>query len=218
MNKLLSISVIVIFLFNSCAKSVQSEVQVYSNDFETASLDGIAHGTISTFNGSHVLGNYNNGQFDLTINDLPSHDLVDISFDLYIHDSWEGNQSLQDNVSGPDIWQMTVDGKSYINTTFANFDCAVGNFCPPQSYPADYPNSNNNPKSGASNTKLPGFCSEASSATGSTLYKIHKSISHTNKTLLLECLDKLIQKNVADPKCDESWSVDNIKIKVIDLN
>lgn len=217
MNKLILLSFILILLLSSCAKSVQNEVQVYANDFENGKLDGISHGIISAFNGSKVLGNYNNGEFDLTVNDLPKHDLVDISFDLYIHDSWEGVQQIG-SISGPDIWAMNVDNKSFIYTTFANFDCAPNNFCPPQSYPGDYPAQSNNPKTGASRTDLPGFCSEANNPSGTTLYKIHKSISHSDKTLLLQCLDKLVQKNVADPKCDESWSVDNIIIKVVKYN
>lgn len=209
---------IVIMLFNSCAKNVSSDIEVYNNDFESGRLEGITYGIISPFNGTNVLGNYNNGQFDLLINDLPEHTIADISFDLYIHDSWEGNQSLQDNVSGPDMWKMVVDSKVYVNTTFNNYECQPGNFCPPQSYPADYPTASNNPKTGASAINLPGFCSWADHPQGTSLYKIHKRISHSGKTLLLQCLDKLIQKNVADPKCDESWSIDNIKIRVINLN
>lgn len=216
MNRIILI-IWVVLLFNSCAKSVNSDVEVYSNDFEANSLTHISNGTISSYNGSHVLGNYNNQEFGLTLNDLPEHNLVDITFDLYIHDSWEGNQSFQDNLNGPDIWQMKVDNKSYIYTTFANFNCLAGNFCPPQSYPADYPTASNNPKSGASRTDLPGFCSEVDNPNGTTLYKIHKRVDHSNKTLLIQCLDKLMQKNAADPKCDESWSVDNIKVRVINL-
>lgn len=217
MNRILLLFLIVL-LFNSCAKSISSDVEVYNNNFESGNLNGITKGVISTYNGSKVLGNYNNGQFNLTINDLPSHNLVDISFDLYIHDSWEGNQSYQDNISGPDIWQMLVDNKSIINTTFNNYECAEGNFCPPQAYPADYPTASNNPKSGASRTDLPGFCSWSDMPNGTTLYKIHKSIQHSSATLLIQCLDKLIQKNSADPKCDESWSVDNIQVRALNLN
>jgi hypothetical protein len=217
MNRFILI-IFVILLFNSCAKSVQEETEIYSNDFEAADLEGISNGKIISFNGTKVLGNYNNGQFDLKINDLPAHNMVEISFDLYIHDSWEGSQSFNDNVSGPDLWQLRMDSKTYINATFANFDCTPGNFCPGQSYPADYPTQSNNPKSGASEVNLPGLCRYAGKAQGTTLYKIHKSISHSDKTILIECLDKLIQKDVSDPECDESWSVDNIKVKVIKLN
>lgn len=218
MIKLILRCFLLILLFNSCAKSTSNEVQVYVNDFENGRLTSISNGTISSFNGSSILGNYNNGGFTLSLNDLQPHDLVDISFDLYIHDSWEGVQSLQDNASGPDIWTMKVDNQNSIYTTFANFDCVPGNFCPPQSYPANYPSQSNNPKSGASRTDLPGFCSEVNNPNGTTLYKIHKTISHSDKTLIIQCLDELKGKYAQDKKCDESWSVDNIIVKIIKLN
>jgi len=218
MKKLILSCFILSVLINSCAKSTKSETEIYNNDFETSDLNGISGGIVSTFDGSKVLGNYNNGGFDLTINTLPAHDLVDITFDLYIHDSWEGVQSANDQIDGPDIWQMLVDNKSYINTTFANFDCIPGNFCPPQSYPADYPVQSYNPKSGASRTDLPGFCSQAGKPDGTTLYKIHKTISHSGAHITIRCLDKLKQVYAVDAKCDESWSVDNIIIKATNLN
>lgn len=219
MNRLVSLCLLLFVLFISCAKKTTGESQVYNNNFESANLEGITGGIISTFNGTHVLGNYNNSGFNLTLNDLPDHDLVDITFDLYIHDSWEGVQQIQGQpLTGPDIWQLKADNKTYINTTFANFDCQPGNFCPPQSYPADYPSQSNNPKTGAAETDLPGFCSEATNPKGTTLYKIHKSIMHSGKSILISCLDQLKQEGIADPKCDESWSVDNIQVKVISLN
>ncbi|MEX8548397.1 MAG: hypothetical protein V5804_12415 [Mucilaginibacter sp.] len=205
----------IIFLV-SCKEHVRNEVQVYANNFESGDLSAIQSGAIAQFNNSAVLGRYNNGNFALTVNNLPEHDLITISFDLYIHDKWDGNRMAPD---GPDIWEMLVDGNTYINTTFSNDICPGGGgvFCPPQAYPADYPNSNHNPKTGAFRTDLPGACSNSSSPNGTTEYKIEKTFRHTNKTLVLQCLDKLIQPNAADPKCDESWSVDNIVVKAITL-
>lgn len=202
-----------IFIF-SCKKNVSNEVEVYNNDFESGDLSNINNGIISQFNATAVLGNYNNGTFALTVSNLPKHDLVKISFDLYIHDSWDGNNLAP---VGPDIWKMLIDGNPYISATFSNAVCGVGVFCSPQSYPLDYPNNYNNPKAGAYRTDLPGFCHLISDPHGSTLYKIEKIIRHSNKTLLLQCLDRLVQANTADPKCDESWSIDNIKIKAITL-
>lgn len=204
-------------LMFSCAKSVSSDVEVYSNDFQSGDLTGITKGEIGTFNGSNVLGQFNNGGFDLSLKDLPAHDMVEVTFDLYIHDNWDGNIQMQDNVAGPDLWRMQVDGQTYINTTFSNATCIAGNICPPQSYPADYPNNNNNPRVGAQSVRLPGVCAQVKSPTGTSLYKIKKRIAHTSANLLLQCDDKLLQKNVEDPKCDESWSVDNIKVRVINL-
>jgi hypothetical protein len=208
---------IVPFILISCSTHVSNEVTVYTNDFESSNLSNIGNGIIEQFNGSAVLGRYNNndnkGYFNLSLNNLPKHDLITISFDLYIHDSWDGNKTAPD---GPDIWQMLVDGNRYIYTTFSNFPCGVNEFCSPQSYPLDYPNNYNNPKAGAYRTDLPGVCHLAG-PNGTTQYKITKTFRHTNNTLLLECSDKLVQPNAPDPKCDESWSVDNINVKAITL-
>jgi len=208
--------IIPFILIISCKKNVRNEVEVYTNNFETNNLSNIQNGVVNQFNGTKVLGQYNNGSFALTVNNMPKHDLVTISFDLYIHDSWDGNKLAPD---GPDIWEMLVDGNPYINTTFSNDLCPGGGgiFCPPQAYPLDYPNSNHNPKTGAYNTNLPGACSRKSDPNGTTMYKIEKTFRHSNSTLLLECLDRLVQTNTSDPKCDESWSVDNITIKAITL-
>lgn len=205
-----------VFLLVSCKKNVRNEKEVYSNDFEGGNLSNIKNGQISTFNGSDVLGQYNNGNFLLSLNNLPKHDLVTITFDLYIHDSWDGNKPAPD---GPDIWEMLVDGNAYINATFSNEPCTNGSgiFCPPQSYPFNYPSSYNNPKTGAYRTDLPGVCSMKSDPNGTTWYKIEKTFTHSTSTLLLQCLDKLVQPNASDPKCDESWSVDNIVVKTITL-
>lgn len=209
-KKLLLIGAFFIF---SCNKNTSKEALVYQNDFESNNLSGISNGIINTFNNSSVLGQYNDSGFILTLN-LPKHDLVTVSFDLYIHDSWDGDKVSPD---GPDIWEFLIDGSPFINATFSNDACAPGGFCSPQSYPLNYPNNYNNPKTGAYRTDLPGACYLKDNPKGTTMYKIQKTFRHSNARMLLQCIDKLVQTNTADPKCDESWSVDNITVKVITL-
>ncbi len=192
---------------------MSNQVVVYNNDFEKGDLSNIKGGVIGQFNGSNVLGQFSNGDFILSLNNLPGHDLITVSFDLYIHDNWRGSL-LPD---GPAIWQMLIDGNPYINATFSNLDCIPGNICPPQSYPLNYPNNYNNPKAGAYRTDLPGVCSLKSSPNGTTQYKITKTFKDSNNTFTLECLDKLDQKDYANPLCEKSWSVDNINVIVIKL-
>jgi hypothetical protein len=217
MNKKLFLLIPFVFALSCKPHTNSTEAVVYSNDFENNDLSKFENGITSQYNGSTVLGQYNNqankGYFKLTLNNLPKHDLVTVSFDLFIHDSWDGNKAAPD---GPDIWQMLVDGNSFINTTFSNESFKPGYFASPQSYPFNYPNNYNNPKVGAYRTDLPGICGLVG-PNGTSEYKITKTFTHTNSTLVLQCLDKLVQTNVSDPKCDESWSVDNIVIKAITL-
>lgn len=216
MNKKLIPILFLSVIVNSCKNQVQSEVVVYNNTFENSNLSGIKDGTITQFNNTSVLGQYNNSGFTLSLSDLPNHQLITIAFDLYIHDSWDGNRLSPD---GPDIWQMLVDNNTYISASFSNDSCPTGGgvFCPPQSFPLNYPNNYSNPKKGAYKTDLPGVCKLIADPNGTTLYKIVKSFKHSDRTLLLQCLDKLLQTNTSTPKCDESWSVDNIVIKAITL-
>src|ERR1700735_4425231 len=100
MNKKLLLVIPFILIF-SCNKTVNSEVTVYHNDFETGNLSNISNGVISQFNGSNVLGRFSNGNFTLSINNLPDHNLIAVSFDLYIHDNWRGNLAPE----GPEIWE-----------------------------------------------------------------------------------------------------------------
>jgi hypothetical protein len=203
--------ILVSFLLASCAKGPQDIIEVYQNDFDKLDLTSILGGKISKYNQSNVLGMYNNDGFDLTLENLPVHDLVVISFDLYIHDTWDGNDR---NVGGPDIWNLEVDGKSVIKTTFSN--CNSG-LCIPQSYPLNFQNNINMPKKGASKTDLPGFCHFGGLPGFTTLYKIEKTISHKKKDVFIRIYDQLVQSNTSNPVCDESWSLDNIKVNLVRL-
>lgn len=215
-NKFSSLLALLLIPFFSCNNQVGSQITVYNNDFEGANLAGITNGVINKYNGSNVLGQYNKSYFALSLNNLPKHDIATISFDLYIHDTWDGNKPPPD---GPDIWEMQVDGGVYVNATFSNDPCQAGNFCSPQSYPANYPSSDNNPKAGAYRVDLPGVCHYAGIIGWTTQYKITKTFKHSNSTMVLQCLDKLVQANIPTNQqlCDESWSVDNISIQVSTL-
>ena len=70
-------------------------------------MNAIDGGDISYFNNTKVLGDFNNDGFILHLEDIGDHDYVFVSFDLYIHGSWDGNfngSSEQNRV--PDKWIM----------------------------------------------------------------------------------------------------------------
>lgn len=202
-----------LILFASCKDKVANTTQVYSNDFQTSNLSNISGGSIEDYIGTKVLGRYNNSGFTLSLNNLPKHDLISVTFTLYIHDSWDGNSTSPD---GPDIWQMFVDDDVFISTTFSNVPCALGAVCKPQSYPNTYPNNFNNPKAGATTINLPPAC-KTTFPNGTTAYTITKTFAHKGGAISIQCVDKLVQTNDPNPKCDESWSVDNISVKAISL-
>ena len=87
-------------------------------------------------------------------------------------------------------------------------------YCLFQSYPVRYSVVNNPPMTDAVKI-FEGTADNCSGINTSTAYRIIKTISHTNSTLNLSFRDYLVQTNVPNPICDESWSMSSIVVKVI---
>ena len=207
----------------SCGKSadgIESNELIYINDFESGDLISIDGAQLITFNNTNLLGNYNNDGFTLNLNNIGTHDLIYISFDLYIHDSWDGNFNNLDP-DQPDAWfiELIADIDSDTNTNINSWETSFSNsvcnssFCLKQSYPNVFP-FDNSPREGSSRI-LPGFCSLASQTDGTTMYSIQKGFEHSDNALLIRFYDELYQPNATDEKCDESWSLDNLKVRII---
>jgi len=206
--------VLTLLLYASCQQKLLDELNVYTNDFSNLDLQGIESDQgVAHFNGSQVLGFFNNGGFKLELNNLPAHNMVKINMDLHIHNYWNGNSQ---GVEGPDIWKMLVDGEEIIHTTFANTTCAA-TYCQYQSYPENLIRSFP-PKTGADDTNLPGLYEQANNNGWTTKYRITRIINHSRNNLSLSCYDELRQENVLLPYEDESWSVGRIEVSVLNVN
>lgn len=195
-----------------CEKDLKDAKLVYENDFESGDLTNITGGVIHEFQGEKMLGYYNNDGFLFHMRKLGNHQSVFITFDLYIHDSWDGNA---ESPGGPDFWIMEIDGPRtdetdpyFFRTTFTNSNCLNCNY---QSYPDVYPFSKS-PRSGASSIAIPGRCHLESSEYGTALFSVEKSFRHSGDAILIHFYDELLQLNVGDPSCDESWSLDNLRV------
>tara|TARA_Y100000766_G_scaffold176445_1_gene151523 strand:- start:408 stop:1040 length:633 start_codon:yes stop_codon:yes gene_type:complete len=201
---------------------------VYENDFENGDLKKIDGGDFSSFNNTTVLGDFNNDGFTLFLDDIGDHDYVFVSFDLYIHGSWDGNFNGFPSDDKPDLWTMEFNpdmdlfkdpSSNNFSTTFSNSPCWP-NYCLRQSYPEPYPNENN-PKTGSFKTDLDERCKKSFFGGATTLYQIEKGFKSTGDNIVLRFYDKLYQPNAIDKdgvpqqKCDESWSLDNLSIRVI---
>ena len=166
MNKFLKNNLLLIFIvafvINSCSypEMVRDEL-IYDNDFENNDLSEIDGGGLSTFNNTTVLGDFNNDGFTLHLNNVGNHQYIFISFDLYIHGSWDGNFNGFHTNDKADKWimeykpDMSLFKDTAVDkfvTTFSNSPCWP-NYCLRQSYPENYP-FENNPKTGAFKTDL----------------------------------------------------------------
>ena len=154
-----------------------------------------------------------NGGFSLNLDNLPPHKAIEITVEPYMHDSWDGNNNYG-GIDGPDVWTMSADGEELVNSSFSNSPCN-SMYCLFQSYPVSYSGGiiNNPPKTDAM-TVLPGFCYTGYTY-GTSVYKIVKTISHSKNTLNINFRDFLVQTNVSDPLCDESWSVGLLRVKIL---
>ena len=226
MNSLYKSSFIFICLaisltFHSCEKVLMSESVVYSNDFDGNDFSNLTSSNVIEFNNTGVLGSFNNEGFKLSLNSLPDHNYIVVSFDLYIHDSWDGNTNeLSPPGEDHDAWIMEFDPEEkrkiseqvYFETTFSNGECQPAR-CLDQSYPNVFPFVRN-PRTNSTGINLPGLCSLVNNPSGTSLYRVSKIYRHERSLLTISFYDKLLQTNSPDPKCDESWSLDNLTVTV----
>lgn len=205
-------------LFLSSCKGLPKETHVFTGDFERGIPVNVVNGKIEQYNGSGVLGRYTDGGFEVQVKGMKAHQMIRISFDLYIHDTWDGNKTGSD---GRDVWIMNIDGWSSIYSTFANGNCSN---CT-QSYPEPQPSfvnntfnfASNKPNSNAIKTDLPGACKLKDVKGGTSMYRIQRTFDHTASTLTLGCFGQLEDADPANKICNESWSVDNMRITAIEL-
>ena len=229
--KLLKIFIL-FFLINSCSypEILRNEL-IYDNDFENNNLSEIDGGGFSTFNNTTVIGDFNNDGFTLHLSNVGDHEYIFVSFDLYIHGSWDGNFNGFNINDRPDKWIMEYrpdmdlfkdNSVDKFVTTFSNSPC-FPNYCLRQSYPENYPYENN-PKKGSYMTDLDRKCYNNFFGGSTSMYKIEKSFKSNGDAIVIRFYDELYQPNAIDKdgivqsKCDESWSLDNLKVRVISYN
>lgn len=199
--------------FTSCEDKLLERVTVYSAEFTRSGESRISNAKWHEFNGDTVLGWYHNEEISLTLSNLPAHNTVEITVELLLHDSWDGNQ---EGVGGPDFWFMFIDGEEIINTTFSNTPCGY-NYCLYQSYPEDYPR-NSDPKTGALDSNLPGRCQYKDVPGWTSKYRITRLVKHSDPSITIRMGDQLLQSNAPDPTCDESWSVSKLEVNALTVD
>lgn len=205
--------IVSIFGISSCTDTLESSKIVYDNDFSDMNLAGFENGKLFVFQNDTVAGYYHNDEVSLNLENLPSHNMLKITTEILIHDSWDGNPD--DGMSGPDYWFFGVDNAEVFRTTFSNSPCE-STYCLHQSYPNTYFRQNV-PKSGSVQTNLPGLCIFGAFSNYTTRYSISKIIEHTSTRVGIYWNSELRQEGNPDPVCDESWSLAKVTVEVLNV-
>lgn len=171
--------------------------QVYFNDFEGNPANwsewSLTSQATTPIGARKFLGIFDNHTATLTLSGLPALTNATVSFDLFILESWDGNGSE----FGPDYWKVSYDGTTLLNTTFA----AVNT----QSYPGNYPSSNN-AREGAAEINTLGYTTWG---WGDSVYQPSFTFTHTGSSLVLA-----FQGSHLQGWNDEGWGLDNVRVDV----
>jgi hypothetical protein len=134
----------------------------------------------------------------LTLDKLPRHEEVTVSFDLLVLKSWDGSSPRY----GPDRWRLAVvDGPTLLDTTFSNnpkLD-ADGSY-------QDYPRPRSQPRTWAVATNSLGY-----DFFGDSVYHFTFTFPHAGDGLVLEFASDLFEGKGTG---DESWGLDDVRVSV----
>lgn len=163
--------------------------------------------SVTPLGGRRFLGGFASEGVSLTLDSLPQHDTVTVSFDLFILLSWDGN----DTFYGPDVWRLRVEGgPTLLETSFSNDDVPyVPSFS--QSYPGAFADTERS---------FPGLTGAIEKGTlgypdltgyqgvGDSVYRVSFTFPHTGGTL------KLRFEDLPRPDANEQWGLDNVRVTV----
>jgi hypothetical protein len=150
--------------------------------------------------GREFLGRFSNDTVRLSVNTLPLHSFVTVSFDLFIIQSWDRDGTC--NSVGRDLWSFAIAGVgTLLNTTFANFNgCA-------QSYPDNFGAGSHPAYTGAAEVNTLGYFWLGTPRDG--VYRLTFTVPHTGSSIAMDFTGSNLQ-GVGD----ESWGLDNVVVEV----
>ncbi len=198
---------------------------VYHGDFDEGGIPGVEWSSQQVTQvpsqqpGQRFLGPFGTTPVQLSVDDLPPHTQLIITFDLYVIGSWDGNQtsipvgwgppapglSAQGIVAGtgalgPDQFKLTVDDQLLVHTTFTNWEGFA------QSYPGSYLEEDNPAFTGSIARNTLGFWFEDFLPMDST-YRLSYRFPHKANSVTFDFSGTALQSLL-----DESWGLDNVSL------
>jgi hypothetical protein len=169
-----------VFAFILIGAQPAKALLVYTNDFEGVVGPEWSDTSINVTpaGARKFLGQFGNQTVRLTLMNLPPHTLVTVSFDLFIIQSWDGNNTT----FGPDVWELRVDGgPTLLHTTFSNAFASETSFR--QAYPDEFPGGDHPGLTGAAEHDTLGYPDNSGySGANDAVYQLHFTFPHTAST------------------------------------
>ncbi len=186
--------------------------QVYFSDFESGAgpewsvqATEVTPGT-AAHPADRFLGQLANQEVALALTSLPAHSKLQITFDLYVLKTWDGNTEPY----GPELFEFGLAGQQpIVSTTFCNLPL-TGPYHS-QSYPGSYPSGLFNSNTGASETGTLGYdVSWGGLGRLDSVYRLRYVVDRSSDS------DVFIFKVQGLESVDnESWGLDNIQVQVL---
>ncbi len=178
--------------------------------------------TTAPQDGRVFLGQFGKQNVTLSLQGLPTHDSITVSFDFYAIDTWDGNRDpTQPSLKPPvGLFGFDVDGSdTLLYATFAN-NLNYGEF---QTYPSEYPRNGNNPATnlpttgafsinqlGFPNPEGPGL---QANQMEDAEYRFTYTFANSNSSLQLSYFGQLVDFNPT--LVNESWGIDSIRVTTL---
>lgn len=154
--------------------------------------------SVAPVGGRSFLGRFCNDEVRLSLQNLPTHERLVLSFDLHIIHTWDGNGD-ESGLNGPDYWECGLAGEPpVLKSTFSNFVAAF------QSYPCSGTSCANPGMTGASEVGALGYPSPRDAT-----YRLSFPFLHSMPDATFAFKGSNLQ-GVAD----ESWGLDNVKVTI----
>jgi CSLREA domain-containing protein len=193
---------------------VQDALFIYDQDVDSNLGDHWTDATQSTpscGDTTPFLGEFGNQTENLHLGQVPAHNVVTVSFDLYVLRSWDGNLTTNESGStiGPDVFDLrqTAATSALLHTTFSNWDRVTFR----QAFPGNFPGGDYPARTGA--TAINSLCYTYGDKQQDAIYHLTYSFIHTGSSLSLDFSALGLQAIT-----DESWGINHLKVSVGVLN
>jgi hypothetical protein len=187
--------------------------EVYRNDFQRPDKLrknwSASHRDVTAKGDRTLLGRFGSEAVTLTVDKLPEHKFVRISFELFIVGNWGGTSKE----TAPDLWQLSVDdGPVLVNASFSLWKRETN----PQSFPANYPLARVTANTGAAETNSLGYI-YASKGVSDAVYKLNYVVPHRADTVVFN-FSALGRRLTRFPEGNllATWGLDNVIVETLD--